>query len=307
MSKNLSAFLAAIAILVLMFIGGYFETPGGMPTGYVGAFNRHRGSDKMFKPLPAMRGGRRSASGGGFAFHKEPLTVPFACTKEAMIKRLKDSGMLKRLTLTEKQANLKTKLMERGFKNEEYINLQLKALASKEAFKALRKAQELIQKGQYEECIDILDDALSRVSSDNLIARQELLNVLLRANLLCNCLIRAEDVSKQLFQVSQKILDIKSKTILMNDPYERRIIEKDKPLVQKYLTHHSEMFAALRERHQRTGSWNGLLPEEIKKGKAKLEEARRKSQLTPAQYAQALRSLDRGQYGPQTRSRKGGE
>ena len=301
MSKNLTAFLACIALLGLMLIGGYFDTPGGLPTGYVGAFNRHRNADEAFNTLPPMRGGRRVVSNGSSAFFSERISIVEDCKKEGLIKRLKKSGVLLRPTLTERQANLRAKLKERGFTNSQYIELQARALDCEKVMKTLSTAQKLMQEGKYEECKTILEDAISQVDSANLLVRQELLNVFLRAHLLSNSLVRAEDISRQLFQVSEQILEIKASTILMNDPMEKATIEKDLPLVKKYQARHSEMFAALRERHSKTGSWNGLLPEEIKRNRARLEEANKKRLLSPAQYAQALRALERRQFGPEVK------
>lgn len=301
MNKNVTAFIICVALLGLMLIGGYFDTPGGVTAGYVGAFNRHRNADEAFKPLPPMRGGRRVSTNGSLTFYSERISIQEDCKTEGLIKRLKKSGVLLRPTLLQRQADLRAKLKERGFTNTQYIELRVKALDCEEAMKALSKAQKLMQQGAYDECKTILENALSEVGADNLMVRQELLNVFLRAHLLSNSLLRAEDISKQLFKVSEQILEIKANTILMNDPMERATIEKDLPLVKKHQAGHSEMFAALRERHSKTGSWNGLLPEEIKRSRAQLEEANRKRLLSPAQYAQALRVLESGQFGPEVK------
>jgi len=297
MHRNLTAFAVAVVLLVGMYLAGYFDTPGGVTGGgLIAALQRHQAAGEGPASLEPPVHLRRRLPSGGFAASSVP--VPFECSTEAIVQRLVDEGVVKRPTMEELQARRRIALREQGF-TAEYIDMVVRAMDRRLVTEPLREAERCLQAGRYDTAISVLDEALAHVDASNLLLQHELLGLYLRAHLLSNRLIRAEDVSLRFFQICERILTVKAGTPkLMQQSWERAAVERDLPLVRQFLATHAETFTQMRERHQRTGSWNGLLPEELERSRTAYRQAHTTGGLSAERYTQAIRCLDRGHFGP---------
>lgn len=123
-----------------------------------------------------------------------------------------------RLSIEKRQVKLRKRLLEKGFKNEQYIKMQLMALDDETAESTMAKAHELAEKGRVEAALELLKQELDGTDPANLEVRGLLIQTIVGLATYRGYPDTASNYMRQLIAIRTEVNNIKMNTILINNP-----------------------------------------------------------------------------------------
>lgn len=140
----------------------------------------------------------------------------------------------KGLSLDQRKAKLRQKLLQQGFKDKTYIDMKVLAL-EKDGFKSARyEAELLIEAGSIEAALDRLEREYLNTPSENLIIRSEILSLQMMIAMKHGFASQAETYVHKHMRLMRSINDIKKNTILANNPNAMAIMETQDSTLGSY-------------------------------------------------------------------------
>ena len=137
-------------------------------------------------------------------------------------------------SLEQKKAKLRVRLKSGGFKNQAYLDLRAMDLERKSFDSARNKAERLVNAGNIELALKVLQEELDATPEKNLLVRSEIIAIQMQIAMENGYASLAEDYLHQQMKLSRKINEIKKNTILVNNPNARAMMEKTDQLLEIY-------------------------------------------------------------------------
>ena len=133
--------------------------------------------------------------------------------------------------MSKKKAKLRAQLKARGFTNQKYLDQRALGL-EREGFKSARnKVERLIESGNIDEALEVLQEELDRTPEENLIVRSEIVALQTRIAMRHGYASNALEYFHQQMRLTRKINEIKKNSQLINNPNARAMMEEaDKTL-----------------------------------------------------------------------------
>jgi len=185
-------------------------------------------------------------------------------------------------------------LVSQGFSNKAYIELESLAQDRRALQSVLPTVRASMHAGDYDSAVLMLEQALRDVPEANMHLRLEIISMLSEAHIMAKDLGKARESVQRGIELQQRILDIKSKTILMDIPHVRETIEEQRSTLAQRRGDVDKAFTDMQRRIDQTGSVDGFTSEEQTTIKLKLGEMLRDGKITSQQQAAALATMDKG-------------
>ena len=174
-----------------------------------------------------------------FSLNVETPQIDAVETTERQIKEWPDwikrhRRKSKTQSIEQKKAKLRLQLKARGFKNQKYLDLRALDLERK-GFKSARgKAESMIESGNIEQALKVLQDELDSTQEENLLVRSEIVALQMQIAMENGYASLAEDYLHEQMRLSRQINEIKKNTNLINNPNARSMIENTDRLLEIY-------------------------------------------------------------------------
>lgn len=137
-------------------------------------------------------------------------------------------------SLEQKKAKLRVRLKAKGFRNQRYLDLRALDLERKGFNSALSRVERMIESGNIEQALRILQDELDSTEEKNLLVRSEIVALQMQIAMENGYSSLAEDYLHQQMRLSRQINEIKKNTILINNPNARAMMENTDRLLEIY-------------------------------------------------------------------------
>ena len=140
----------------------------------------------------------------------------------------------KKLSLEQKKAYLRKRLKAKGFKNQQYINLRVLNLDRRSFDSSRRQAEMLIDSGNIDQALKLLQEELDGTQEENLLVRSEILSLKMKIAMSYGYATLANNILHQQVRLVREINSIKKNTILINNPNARAIMENTDKEIEEY-------------------------------------------------------------------------
>lgn len=124
----------------------------------------------------------------------------------------------KGLSLDQKKAKLRKRLLDKGFKNTRYIEMRVLELDTEGLDAATDEAEMLVEAGSVEAALERLEREYGNTPDENLIIRSEILSLQMMIAMKFGYATLAETYLHKHTRISREIRDIKKNTILASNP-----------------------------------------------------------------------------------------
>jgi hypothetical protein len=187
----------------------------------------------------------------------------------------------KPLPLPRKQAKLRSRLLSKGFKSQEYIEMKVLALDRKPADQAIREAASLSQKGEASQALALLGHQLRATDASNLMIRGELIQAIISIALDRGYPDTALNYQQQLVAIQDRVNSIKRSTILMDNPMARQRLEREQDIISKWKSHPEALKGGIKYLRENKGLspevWNAVQASSLNAGRQMNDAAAEKS------------------------------
>lgn len=140
----------------------------------------------------------------------------------------------KKLSIEQRKAILRKRLKTQGFKNQKYINLRVLDLDRRSFDSARSEAEMLIESGNIDQALKLLQEELDATQEENLLVRSEILSLKMKIAMSHGYATLANNILHQQVRLIKEINSIKKNTILVNNPNARAIMENTDKELNEY-------------------------------------------------------------------------
>jgi len=133
----------------------------------------------------------------------------------------------------EKQGKLRKRLAEKGFVNQDYIDMRVQELDRESADRALKRAAALYKQGRIDEVLSLLKEELFQTDPKNLVIRALLVQSIAGIALEQGYPDTFVNFQRQLLAIRSRINEIKMSTILMDNPVAREKLQQERESIDQ--------------------------------------------------------------------------
>ena len=141
------------------------------------------------------------------------------------------------LSLEQRQAKLRKRLMKEGFKNTKYIEMRVLELDTEGFFAARDEAELLVEAGSIEAALERLEIEYANTPEENLIIRSEILSQQMKIAMKFGQATLAETYLHKHTRISREIKDLKKDTILARNPNALAMMELQEKMLNAHTQH----------------------------------------------------------------------
>ena len=293
-------FLGTMVLFALgmFFIFALYFDVGDMFTGTLdkrGTISRGAAVNRLIEGIERKNRVKPDKSSDANTFSRRARAAPnFSCSRRAIRSRY-DRFFPRKIKRGLKRVEQYRKILrKKGYTNEDYIEMEALAQNKEVEKGCVPPAERAMAEGRFSTAIELLEQALKEINPKNLKLRTLLLQKLTQARLLNNDLEAAQRSQDKVLALSERILNIKSQSKLIDSEEYKEEINRERKQLLERRDIQEKFFKDLQRRKEITGSWNGYLNEERAKMKAGLMKAKREGKISEKQYQEVLDQLDEG-------------